>query len=140
MPAPPRFETTEAVDAAMADAERAIRAAAAAPTTQGATVGKSDTAAGPAVPAPGLGTRSQVAGVTRETSVEEAATRLANDLRAVPGIERFGTMQLADLDTSGPRPLRTMWRVARQELSSRYGQLTVGEVIDRYSGSVDQGT
>ena len=29
MPAPPRFETTEAVDAAMADADRAIRAAAA---------------------------------------------------------------------------------------------------------------
>jgi hypothetical protein len=77
--------------------------------------------------------------VTRDTTVEEAATRLANDLRAVPGIERFGTMRLADLDTSGPRPLRTMWRVAREELSSNYGQLTIGEVIDRYSGSADQG-
>jgi hypothetical protein len=81
-----------------------------------------------------------VADVTRDTSVEEAATRLANDLRAVPGIERFGTMRLADLDTSGPRPLRTMWRVAREELSDSYGQLTIGEVIDRYAGSVDAGT
>ena len=99
----------------------------------------SSTASGPATPAPGIG-RPQVADVTRDTSVEEAATRLANDLRAVPGIERFGTMRLADLDTSGPRPLRTMWRVAREELSDSYGQLTIGEVIDRYAGSVDAGT
>jgi hypothetical protein len=72
--------------------------------------------------------------VTRETTIEEAATRLATDLRAVPGIDRFGTMRLGDLDTSGPRPLRTMWRVAREELGSTYGQMTIGEVIDRYGG------
>ena len=139
MPAPPRFETTEAVDAAMADADRAIRAAS---TTAGqvAAAARTDTAAGPATPAPGVGARPQVAEVTRDTTVEEAATRLANDLQAVPGIERFGTMRLADLDTSGPRPLRTMWRVARQELSSTYGDLTIGEVIDRYAGSADPGT
>ena len=49
MPAPPRFETSEAVDAAMADADRAIRAAS---TTVGAQVAataaaaRTDTAAG----------------------------------------------------------------------------------------------
>ena len=122
----------------MADADRAIRAASTA-GAQVAAAARTDTASGPATPAPGIG-RPQVADVTRDTSVEEAATRLANDLRAVPGIERFGTMRLADLDTSGPRPLRTMWRVAREELSDSYGQLTIGEVIDRYAGSVDAGT
>jgi flotillin len=140
LPPPPRFETSEAVDAAMADADRAIRAASATAASVPAAAGRTDTAAGPATPAPGIGARPQVADVTRETTVEEAATRLANDLRAVPGIERFGGMRLADLDTSGPRPLRTMWRVARQELASTYGQMTIGEVIDQYGGSVDQGT
>jgi flotillin len=139
LPPPPRFETSEAVDAAMADADRAIRAASATASSV-ATTGRTDTAAGPATPAPGIGARPQVADVTRDTTVEEAATRLANDLRAVPGIERFGGMRLADLDTSGPRPLRTMWRVARQELASTYGQMTIGEVIDQYGGSVDQST
>jgi flotillin len=145
VPAPPRFETAEAVDAAMADADRAIRAAvppppaATPPPAASPTTARTDTASGPATPAPGVGARPQVADVTRDTTVEEAATRLANDLRAVPGIERFGTMRLADLDTAGPRPLRTMWRIAREELGSTYGQLTIGEVIDRYGRSMDQG-
>jgi hypothetical protein len=120
----------------MKGAERAIqgvRAPSAAERPVSAPA-RSDTAAGPAVPVPGAGQRPQVADMTRETTIEEAATRLATDLRAVPGIDRFGTMRLGDLDTSGPRPLRTMWRVAREELGSTYGQMTIGEVIDRYGG------
>jgi hypothetical protein len=123
----------------MADADRAIRAASTSAAAQVAATARTDTASGPATPAPGIG-RPQVADVTRETSLEDAATRLANDLRAVPGIERFGTLRLSDLDTTGPRPLRGMWRVARGELSSAYGQLTIGEVIDRYAGPTDPGT
>jgi hypothetical protein len=53
----------------------------------------------------------------------------------VPGIERFGRMRLADLERTGPRPLRTMWRIARDQLDDRYGQLTIGEIIDRYGGT-----
>ena len=135
-PPPPRFESAEAVDAAMSGAERAIRGAT---TPSPAPPARTDTATGPAVPARGAGQRSQVADVTRETTVDDAATRLANDLRAVPGIERFGTMRLGDLETSGPRPLRTMWRVARKGLGSQYGQLTIGEVIDRYGGGTSRG-
>lgn len=48
-------------------------------------------------------------------------------------------MRLGDLETSGPRPLRTMWRVARKGLGSQYGQLTIGEVIDRYGGGTSRG-
>ncbi len=60
---------------------------------------------------------------------------LASDLRAVPGIERFAAVRLAELERGGPRPLRTMWRVARDQLGERYGQLTIGELIDRYGAS-----
>jgi hypothetical protein len=70
--------------------------------------------------------------MSRETTLDEAARRLATELRAVPGIERFGALRLADLESGGPRPLRTMWRIARGQLDERYGGLTIGELIDRY--------
>jgi flotillin len=76
-----------------------------------------------------------VAGLGRDSTVDAAVSALANDLRAVPGIERFGKVRLAELDRTGPRPLRTIWRIARDRLDDRYGQLTIGEVIDRYTGS-----
>jgi flotillin len=116
--AAPRFTTPEAVDAALADADRAIRASAA------PAAARTDTAAGPPRPAS--------AEITRETTVEEAATRLASDLRSVPGIERFASVRLAELDRGGPRPLRAMWRVARDQLGERYGTVTIGELLDRY--------
>ena len=72
------------------------------------------------------------AGITRETTVDEAARRLATDLRAIPGIERFGAVKLEELERSGPRPLRTMWRIARESLDAQYGQLTIGELLEMY--------
>ena len=74
------------------------------------------------------------AGITSDTTINVAAQRLARDLSAIPGIERFGTLRLADLDRAGPRPLRTMWRLARNELADRYGEMTIGEIVDRYRG------
>jgi flotillin len=81
-----------------------------------------------------LGSRSQPesASLNRETTVNVAAQRLARDLQAIPGIERFGALRLGELDRSGPRPLRTMWRIARDQLAERYGEMTIGEVLDRY--------
>jgi hypothetical protein len=72
------------------------------------------------------------AGVTRDTTVNVAAQRLARDLAAIPGIERFGSIKLGELDRAGPRPLRTMWRIARGELADRYGNMTIGEIVDRF--------
>ena len=77
--------------------------------------------------------------VTRDTTVNAAAQRLARDLRAIPGIERFGALRLAELDRAGPRPLRTMWRIARDELGDRYGEMTIGEILDRYRGGGSPG-
>jgi flotillin len=115
----------EAVDAALAEADRAIRAATPEPAP------RTDTAAGPARPV----ARPASADITRETTLDEAAARLASDLRAVPGIERFAGTRLADLETGGPGPLRTMWRISREQLDKRYGQLTIGELIERHGGS-----
>jgi flotillin len=119
-PAPPRFESQEQIDSALDAANQAIRAA-------GAAVPRTDSAAGSARPA-----RPASLDITRETTVDDAASRLATDLRAVPGIARFGQVQLAELERSGPRPLRTMWRIAREQLDDRFGQMTIGELIDRY--------
>ncbi len=118
--APPRFESQEQIDSALEAANQALRAA-------GSATPLTDTAAGPARPA-----RPASLDITRETTVDDAARRLAGDLRAVPGIERFGQIQLAELERSGPRPLRTMWRIAREQLDDRFAQMTIGELIDRY--------
>jgi flotillin len=111
---PSATAVADQAQAAMARADEAMRKA-----------GESTTSA--------LGSAAQqVTSDVRETTVNAAAQRLARDLQAIPGIERFGALRLAELDRSGPRPLRTMWRIARDQLGERYGQLTIGEVLDRY--------
>jgi flotillin len=114
---PPRFEGPEQVDAALADADRAIRAAS-------RSTPRTDTAAGPARPAS--------FDITADTTVDAAARQLAADLGRIPGIERYATVPLATFERSGPRPLRTMWRIAREHLDERYGQMTIGELLERY--------
>ena len=121
---PPQFESQEQIDSVLQDADRAIRAAGA---SAAASAARTDTAAGPARPA-----RPASLDINRQTTVDDAARRLATDLRAVPGIERFGAVQLAELERSGPRPLRTMWRIAREHLDEQYGQLTIGELLEMY--------
>jgi flotillin len=129
--APPQFDGP---DAALAGADDAIRKATA--TVSDAAKARTDTAAGPARPsratleAAGL----DAAGMSRDATVDDAVRKLAVEFQDVPGIERFGGLRLADLETGGPRPLRTMWRIARGRLDDRYGGLTIGELIDRYGG------
>jgi flotillin len=98
----------------------------------------SDIRPGDRRPAPGgaVEAAAAAAGVTRETQLDEAAIRLAEELRVIPGIERFGATRLGDLDRSGPRALRTLWRIARDRLDTRYGDMTIGALIDRLD---DQG-
>jgi hypothetical protein len=83
----------------------------------------------------GTTSTSAVGTLGRESTLTEAAEALAGDLLRIPGIQRFGDVRLADLNQSGPRPLRTMWRIARDRLERDYGQLTIGEIIDRYRAS-----
>ena len=114
---PPRFESPEQVDAALAGADSAIRAAS-------RSTPRTDTAAGPARPAS--------FDITTDTTVDTAARQLAADLRQIPGVERFAEVKLGQLERSGPRPLRTMWRMASEHLDERFGQMTIGELMERY--------
>ena len=79
------------------------------------------------------------AGITRETTLDEAAVRLAQELKVIPGIERFGATRLGDLDRSGPRALRAIWRIARDRLDARYGQMTIGTLLERYDERLPRG-
>jgi flotillin len=106
----------------------------AAPSAEPSSVLKPSATLSPATDRAIAPPRPASAAIGRETSLDEAATRLASDLRSIPGIERFGKVKLAELDRSGPRPLRTIWRIAREQLDARYGELTIGEVLDRYRG------
>jgi hypothetical protein len=72
-------------------------------------------------------------GLDESTTLGESATRLAEELIRIPGIERFGGTRLRDLDKSGPRSLRVLWGAARDELSARYGDVTIGVLLDEYT-------
>ncbi len=146
-PVPARpIVSPESVDAALADADRAIRAATTPPTP------RTDTAAGPprpaspeeraaaatptaaatSTPAPPTASGPASASITRESTVDDAVSRLAADLMSIPGIERFANVRLVELERGGPRPLRTMWRIAREQVDARYGELTIGQLIERF--------
>jgi flotillin len=136
-PTPPEPETPASVEASRVAAEAAMAAADEAIRATASTLAPgqlTDTAIGPARPA---GTeRPRSADIDATTTVDDAVQRLASDLGAIPGIERFGSIRLADLDNAGPRPIRTIWRVSRDQLDARYGQLTIGELIERYGGGL----
>jgi hypothetical protein len=72
-------------------------------------------------------------GLDESSTLSASATRLAEALVRIPGIERFGGTRLRDLDRSGPRSLRVLWGAARDELSSRYGDVTIGMLLDAYT-------
>jgi flotillin len=74
-------------------------------------------------------------GLDESSTLDEAAVRLAEELRTIPGIERFGGTRLGDLERSGPRTLRTLWGAARGELEARYGDITIGRLLDAYEHS-----
>jgi flotillin len=107
-----------------------------APSPAGSPSSRTDRAAEPPRPAPGLGAPS--AAQTRQTLAERAeeavARELAERLRRVPGIERFGGVTLGELEASGPRSLQNLWRTARGQLEDRYRDVTIGQILDRFGG------
>jgi len=127
---PSRDATT---DRAIAPPRPSARASAPRSTASGAA--GSGAAGSAATAARRAGVPAESLDIGRETPLDEAAFRLANDLRAVPGIERFAHVRLSELQRSGPRPLRVLWRIASDQLDARYGSLTIGELLDRSQGS-----
>ena len=74
----------------------------------------------------------KAAGIDESTTLSDAAMRLASELAHVPGIERYGGTRLRDLERSGPRTLRVLWGAVRDELGTRYGDVTIGMLLDAY--------
>ena len=79
------------------------------------------------------------AGLSEASTLSESAVRLAEELQRIPGIERFGGTRLRDLERSGPRTLRSLWAVARDDLQARYGDVTIGVLLDAYEKGADAG-
>ena len=77
------------------------------------------------------------AGLTEASTLSESAVRLAEELQRIPGIERFGGTKLRDLERSGPRTLRSLWGAARDDLQARYGDVTIGMLLDAYERGGD---
>jgi hypothetical protein len=74
-----------------------------------------------------------------ELAEEAAARELAERLRRVPGIERFGGVALGELDASGPSSLQNLWRTARGQLEDHYRDVTIGQILDRFAGGQGPG-
>jgi flotillin len=77
------------------------------------------------------------AGLSEASTLSESAVRLAEELQRIPGIERFGGTRLKDLEKSGPRTLRALWGAARDDLQTRYGDVTIGTLLDAYERGAD---
>ena len=73
-----------------------------------------------------------------ETSPDDAANLLAEALRKVPGIGRYGGTTLNDLGSRGPRIARALWQVARPRIAERYGELTVGQLFSRFASGTSE--
>jgi flotillin len=126
--------STEQVDESMRRASQTIDRAtsgAAAPVPVPAAVPPPMTAAAAVPPLP-TSPVSRPQPITASTPMGEAATILADQLRGIPGIDRYADVQLGQLDQRGSRPLRAAWRVARDRMSAQYGQMTVGELLSRF--------
>jgi hypothetical protein len=68
-----------------------------------------------------------------QTTVDDAAAILADQLRRVPGVENHLALRLHELEARGPRGLRAAWRLGRSRVGERYGSMTVGELIARFA-------
>ena len=107
--------------------------AAAAPTT--ATSGQSQastTMQGATDAAAATAAAVSTAKIGAEAAEDEAARLLAAKLRDVPNVSDYVHLRLSEVGSSGPRPMRVLWRIAEAQIGKRYGAMTVGELMTRF--------
>jgi len=109
-------------------------ASAAAPTT--ATNGQSTTPATmeSATAAAAATTAAAVATAKAglDAAEDDAARLLARKLREIPNVSDYAHLRLSEVGSSGPRPMRLLWRIAEAQVGKRYGAMTVGELMSRF--------
>ena len=122
----------EAVAAAALAAEQAATHATKTAAKPGATVQAKPTAAaaqGPAeTPTPAIPKVAPSDGNTAQW-----ARWLTEQLHRVPDIEVYGAMRLNDLANRGPASARAIWQTAQGVLGKDYGNLTISELLKRFS-------
>ena len=109
-------------------------ATAAAPTTATNGQSQSPTTIQDATAAAAAATAA--AGTTAKTGLEaaedDAARLLAVKLRDIPNVSDYMHLRLSEVGSSGPRPMRVLWRIAEAQVGKRYGAMTVGELMSRF--------
>jgi hypothetical protein len=92
------------------------------------TTMESATAAAAATTAAGVTT----AKTGLEAAEDDAARLLATKLREIPNVSDYAHLRLSEVGSSGPRPMRLLWRIAEAQVGKRYGAMTVGELVTRF--------
>jgi len=67
-----------------------------------------------------------------EAAEDDAARLLATKLRDVPNVSDYAHLRLSEMGSSGPRPMRVLWRIAEAQVGKRYRAMTVGELMTRF--------
>jgi len=67
-----------------------------------------------------------------QAAEDEAARLLAHKLREIPNVVDYSHLRLSEVASSGPRPMRILWRIAEPQVGKRYAGLTVGELMKRF--------
>ena len=67
-----------------------------------------------------------------EAAEDDAARLLATKLREIPNVSDYVHLRLSEVGSSGPRPMRVLWRIAEAQVGKRYGAMTVGELMTRF--------
>ncbi|HKC84216.1 MAG TPA: flotillin domain-containing protein, partial [bacterium] len=115
-------------------ASTASGAGAAAPTT--ATNGQSTTPPTMQDVAAAAAAATAAAVTTAKTGLDDAeddaARLLATKLREIPNVSDYAHLRLSEVGSSGPRPMRLLWRIAEAQVGKRYGAMTVGELMTRF--------
>src|SRR6266566_910682 len=109
-------------------------ASAGTPTT--ATNGQSTTPATMESATAAAAATTAAAVATAKTGVDaaedDAARLLARKLREIPNVSDYAHLRLSEAGSSGPRPMRLLWRIAEAQVGKRYGAMTVGELLSRF--------
>ena len=109
-------------------------ASAATPTT--ATNGQSTTPATVESATAAAAATTAAAVATAKTGLDaaedDAARLLARKLREIPNVSDYAHLRLSEVGSSGPRPMRLLWRIAEAQVGKRYGAMTVGELMSRF--------
>ncbi len=65
-------------------------------------------------------------------NVAQWAKWMADQLIRVPDIRVYDALRLSDLESRGPASARNVWATARHVLAREYGQVTIGDLLDRF--------